>query len=79
MNATKTFRCTQKSRGCEEFGPSCLTYTETVHTSGLVECRVSGSSDGVWVDTRSTRQHGVLDLEAVTAARLASGWHVVSA
>ena len=53
--------------------------TETVYASGRVEEHVKGySQDDGSFDQRAVREYGCpLDLEKVTAARLASGWTVV--
>lgn len=49
--------------------------TETVYESGRVEWRVVGHSDDDGTITASgVREYGPLDLDAVEAARLGSGW-----
>lgn len=79
-DATKmTFRYTQRSRGCAEFGPSELTYTETVHADGTVEASVRGTCDGEYVNVSKVRpSERTFNLAVVRAAREASGWTVVS-
>lgn len=71
---TRTFVSRSTSRGCAEFGPSDLTYTDVVHSSGLVVTTVRGTCDGEYVDGRSEEDWGPLDLDRVEAARLSSGW-----
>ena len=81
MNMTtqsKTFRSVETWRGCEEFGSGRLVRTETVYANGHVDSHVVGNTrDDGYINERSTREYGPLDLEVVTAARLRSGWTVV--
>ncbi len=80
MTNSKTFRSSEKSRGCAEFGGYSLVRTETVYSDGRVEEHVKGySDDDGTINQRATRHYGhPLDLDKVTAARLASGWTVVT-
>lgn len=75
-----TFVSRETARANEIGGAVNITRTETVHSNGLVEWSVRGTgSDGTYTNERGTRQHGTeLDLDRVTAARLSSGWSVVS-
>lgn len=75
--ATKsaTFRARQTSRGCSNFGPSDLTYVETVYETGRVVGRVYGYSDGENVDQTYVHEMGqTYDIARVIDARRASGW-----
>lgn len=77
---TITFRSEQKSRGCAEFGPSHLVYTDTVCEDGTVRWSVKGTCDGEYVNASGERMAEIpapLDLESVKRARLSSGWTVV--
>jgi hypothetical protein len=71
---TATFVIRQRSRGCAEFGPSDLTYTDVVHACGRVVSTVRGTCDGEYVNARSERNYGSLDLAIVEAARRSQGW-----
>lgn len=73
MTRARTFRSVETWRGCE-----LGVRTETVHADGRVEWHVKGySDDDGYFNKRGVRQYGPLDLDKVTAARLASGWTVV--
>ncbi len=66
----------QTSRGCEEFGPSDLVYTDEVDFGARVtRTHVKGRSDGERVDQRG--EHPIdpaCTPESVDAARLRAGW-----
>lgn len=73
---TRTYVTRQSSRGCAEFGPSDLTYTDVVDfAAGETRTHVKGRCDGAWVDQRSS--HAIdpaCTPEGVDAARINSGW-----
>ncbi len=76
---TQTYQSTESWKGCSEFGGGSLVRTEVVHASGRVEWTVKGwSQDYGTINQTGVREHGPLDLAVVTAARLRSGWTVVS-
>ncbi len=74
---TMTFTSKTVSRGCAEFGPTSLVYTDTVSEDGTVTWTVKGTCDGEWVSQSGIRSVGhTLDLSIVQVARLSSGWTV---
>jgi hypothetical protein len=83
MSASVTFISRERSRATWAFGAVDLTYRDTVHEDGRVEYVVEGWSEGERVYQTGEREvdpsllvDGKVDLEKVTAARLASGWSI---
>lgn len=80
MDVTKkTFQLTRRGRGCAEFGPHCMTFTDTIYADGRVVSRVVGHCDGEHVNqSREWAVEGAVDFDRIVAARIASGWSEVS-
>lgn len=78
-----TYQTTSKGRGCEEFGPHHLTYTDEIFADGRIVSTVKGYSDGEIVNVREECRadpavarlaDGTLDFDRIDQARRANGW-----
>jgi hypothetical protein len=73
----RRFRSVESWKGCSEWGGGSLVRTDIVYASGRVEWTVEGrTQDDGTIRRSGVREYGPLDLDAVTAARLSSGWEV---
>ncbi len=72
---SRTYTSTTISRGCAEFEPTHLVYTDVVSEDGTVLSTVKGECDGEYVNARWQTKYGTeFDLDTVERARLSSGW-----
>lgn len=74
-----TFKFHDVAKATANFGACDTTIVEVVHESGRIEGHETGIFDGRSVDEKYIRDGGcALDLEVVKAARLRTGWTVMS-
>lgn len=73
-----TFKFRDVAKATNHFGACDTTIVEVVHDSGRIEGHETGIFDGRSVDEKYTLDKGRLDLEVVKAARLRTGWTVMS-